>query len=161
MIIQVETQEAVDNIEEIVAIPGVDVTLVGPTDLSIALGVPGQLDSPKLHAAIEKMIDACRRHDVFPALHINDLDWAVHWVKKGMRVLSSFSEAGLMMRGGLTDWPFSAGILPQTNRLRMKEGDYRPGYLKVRKWRPLVRWPVELPMISIISSGLSSVTPSC
>jgi len=101
LIIQIETQEAVDNIEEIVAVPGVDVPLIGPTDLSIALGVPGQSDSPKLHAAIEKMIEACQGHDnVFPGLHINDLDWATHWVKKGIRVLSAFSEAGLMMRGG-------------------------------------------------------------
>jgi 2-keto-3-deoxy-L-rhamnonate aldolase RhmA len=100
LIIQIETQAAVDNIEEIVATPGVDVTLIGPTDLSIALGIPGQFDSPKLHAAIEKMIEACRRHNVYPAIHMNDLDWAVFWVKKGIRVLSSVSEAGLMMRGG-------------------------------------------------------------
>lgn len=101
LMIQIETQAAVDNIEEIVTTPGVDVTLVGPTDLSIALGVPGQLDSPKLHAAIEKMIDACQRHNVFPAIHINDLQWAVHWAKKGMRLISSASEAGLLVRGGL------------------------------------------------------------
>jgi 2-keto-3-deoxy-L-rhamnonate aldolase RhmA len=101
LIIQIETQEAVDNIEEIVSTPGVDVTLVGPTDLSIALGVPGQMDSPKLHAAIEKMIEACQRHQVYPALHINDLQWAAYWAKKGMRLLSSNSETGLLVKGGL------------------------------------------------------------
>ncbi len=101
LVIQIETAAAIDNIEEIVAVPGIDIALVGPTDLSIALGVPGQMDSPKLHAAIEKMIDACQRSEVYPALHINDLNWAAHWVKKGMRVLSSFSEAGLLVRGGL------------------------------------------------------------
>lgn len=101
LIIQIETQEAVDNIEEIVSTPGVDVTLVGPTDLSIALGVPGQMDSPKLHAAIEKMIEACQRHQVYPALHMNDLQWAAYWAKKGMRLLSSNSETGLLVKGGL------------------------------------------------------------
>jgi len=101
LVIQIETEEAVENIEEIVSTPGVDVTLVGPTDLSIALGVPGDFDAPKLHAAIEKMIDACQQNNVFPAIHMNDLDRAVYWVKKGMRVLNSFSEAGLMIRGGM------------------------------------------------------------
>jgi 2-keto-3-deoxy-L-rhamnonate aldolase RhmA len=101
LIIQIETQEAVENIEEIAAVPGVDVALVGPNDLSIALGVPGQMDSSKLHAAIEKVIDTCQRNNVFPALHINNLDWGMHWVDKGMRMLSLFSEAGLMTRGGL------------------------------------------------------------
>jgi 2-dehydro-3-deoxyglucarate aldolase/4-hydroxy-2-oxoheptanedioate aldolase len=100
LIIQVETREAVESIEEIVATPGVDVALIGPTDLSIALGVPGQMDAPQLHAAIEKMIAACQRHDVFPALHINDLTWAAHWAKRGMRLLSSGSEAGFLVRGG-------------------------------------------------------------
>ncbi len=100
LMIQIETVDAVENIEEIAAVPGVDIALIGPADLSIALGIPGQWDSPKLHAAIEKMIDACQRHNVYPAIHMNDLDWAVYWAKKGMRVLSSASEAGLMMRGG-------------------------------------------------------------
>ena len=100
LIIQIETREAVENIEEIVATPGVDVALIGPTDLSIALGVPGQMDAPQLHAAIEKMIETCQRHQVFPALHINDLNWATYWAKRGMRLLSSGSEAGLLVKGG-------------------------------------------------------------
>jgi 2-keto-3-deoxy-L-rhamnonate aldolase RhmA len=100
LIIQIETREAVENLEEIVATPGVDVALIGPTDLSIALGVPGQMDSPQLHAAIEKMIETCGRHQVFPALHINDLHWATYWAKRGMRLLSSGSEAGLLVKGG-------------------------------------------------------------
>lgn len=101
VVVQIETAEAVENVEEIVSVPGVDITLIGPNDLTIALGVPGQLDSPKLHAAIERMLDACDRHDVFPAIHINDLEWAAYWAKKGMRVLSSTSEMGLIVRAGL------------------------------------------------------------
>jgi 4-hydroxy-2-oxoheptanedioate aldolase len=101
LIIQIETEEAIDNIEEIVATPGVDVALIGPTDLSIAMGVPGQMDSPKLHTAIKKMIDACQRHQTAPAIHINNLEWAVYWIEQGMRLVSSFSEAGLLTRGGL------------------------------------------------------------
>jgi 2-keto-3-deoxy-L-rhamnonate aldolase RhmA len=101
LIVQIETQMAVENIEEIVATPGVDIALIGPTDLSIALGVAGQMDSPKLHSAIEKLIETCQRHGVYPALHINDLQWAGYWAKKGMRLLSSNSETGLLIRGGL------------------------------------------------------------
>ena len=39
LVIQIETQESVETIEEIVAVPGVDIVLIGPSDLSIALGV--------------------------------------------------------------------------------------------------------------------------
>ena len=101
LIVQIETKEAVTNIEAIVTIPGVDVALIGPTDLSISLGIPGELTSPLLHAAIETTLAACQRSDVFPAIHINDLDQAVYWAKKGMRFVSSSAEVGLLVRGGL------------------------------------------------------------
>ena len=101
LIIQIETAEAVENIDEITGVPGMDIALVGPNDLSIALGVPGQMDSPRLHMAIEKVIEACRKNNVVPALHINSIEWGTHWAKKGMRMLSLFSEAGLLTRGGL------------------------------------------------------------
>ena len=100
LMIQIETEEAVEDIEEIVAIPDVDVAFIGPTDLSIALGVPGQLDSPKLHAAIEKTIEACQRYQTAPAIHLNSLEWAMYWVERGARVITAFSEASLLIRGG-------------------------------------------------------------
>jgi 2-dehydro-3-deoxyglucarate aldolase/4-hydroxy-2-oxoheptanedioate aldolase len=101
LIIQIETKEALAHIEEIVTVPGVDFALVGPNDLSIALGVPGQMESPVLHAAIETVIAACRRHGVYPALHINNLTLAAYWMKKGIRAISTYSEINLMMDRGL------------------------------------------------------------
>lgn len=101
LIVQIETRGAIENIEEIAATPGVDVTLIGPNDLSIALGVPDQQDHPTMQAAIQKMIDACQRHGVFPAIHINDLKLAVRWAKQGMRLVSSNAEIGLLVKGGL------------------------------------------------------------
>ena len=101
LVVQVETKEAVDNIEAIVTVPGVDVALVGPTDLSIALGVPGQLGSPILHAAIEKVIAVCQQHNVYPGIHINGKEAATHWATKGMRLVSSESETGLLTQAGL------------------------------------------------------------
>jgi 4-hydroxy-2-oxoheptanedioate aldolase len=57
----VETAEAVDNIDEMLAVDGLDSFVMGPADLSIALGVPMQMDHPKLAAATEKVLDAARR----------------------------------------------------------------------------------------------------
>lgn len=100
LVIQIETQEAVDNLDEILSVPGVDAAFVGPTDLSIALGVPGQTDSPVLISAIDKVLDACRRHDVYPALQMNDLALAMEWSRKGMRMISSMSETALLVSAG-------------------------------------------------------------
>lgn len=100
LIVQVETRGAIDNIAEIAATPGVDVTLIGPNDLSIALDVPGQQNHPTMQAAIQKMIDTCQQHNIFPAIHINDLELAAHWAKHGMRLVSSTAEIGLMVKAG-------------------------------------------------------------
>ena len=100
LIVQVETQGAIAEIEEIASIAGVDVLLIGPTDLSIDLGVAGQLDSPQLIDAIEKTMAACKTHGVASGIQITNLAWLMHWAEKGMRVLSSFSEVELLQRGG-------------------------------------------------------------
>jgi 2-dehydro-3-deoxyglucarate aldolase/4-hydroxy-2-oxoheptanedioate aldolase len=100
LIVQVEMREAVENIDEIVSTPGVDVALIGPNDLSIALGVPGQQNHPTVQAAIQKTMAACQRHGVAPGIHMNDLSLAVHWAKQGMRLVSSNAEIGLLVRAG-------------------------------------------------------------
>ncbi|RMF04018.1 MAG: aldolase [Chloroflexi bacterium] len=99
LVIQIETAEAVENLEAITSVPDVDICLIGPNDLSIALGVPGQLDSPVLHAAIQKTIDVCVKNGVYPALHINSVEWANYWLERGMRIISTFSEAGYLTQG--------------------------------------------------------------
>jgi 2-keto-3-deoxy-L-rhamnonate aldolase RhmA len=57
-IIQIESVSAVEHVEEIAAIDGVDVLFVGPTDLSHSLGVPGRFDDPTFRAALERVVAA-------------------------------------------------------------------------------------------------------
>ncbi len=58
----IETQAGLDAVDEIAAVDGVDIVLVGANDLSVALGVAGQMDSPKVHEAYLHVIEACRAH---------------------------------------------------------------------------------------------------
>ena len=100
LIVQIETRGAVEQIDDIAAIPGVDALLIGPTDLSIELGVPGQLDAPQLIEAISTTLSACQAHGVAPGIQLTNLAWLLHWAERGMRVLSSFSEVELLQRAG-------------------------------------------------------------
>ena len=102
LIVQVETRGAIDEIEEIAAIAGVDALLIGPTDLSIDLGVAGQLDAPPLIEAIDMTMAVCQKHGVAPGIQITNLEWLIHWAERGMTVLSSFSEVALLQRGGIS-----------------------------------------------------------
>jgi 4-hydroxy-2-oxoheptanedioate aldolase len=61
-VIQIETPEAVANIDEIAAVDGADVLFVGPTDLSYNLGIRDQLDSPQFTEVLKKVSDAAQRH---------------------------------------------------------------------------------------------------
>jgi len=57
--VQAESAEAVQNIEAIVQVQGLDAVLVGPYDLSASMGLPGQIDHPDVKAAIQRVADVC------------------------------------------------------------------------------------------------------
>jgi 2-keto-3-deoxy-L-rhamnonate aldolase RhmA len=99
LIVQIETAEAIERLDQILSVTGVDAALVGPTDLSVALGVPGAMDDPRLVAAIERTMAACLVHHVVPAIHTNDVAMTSAWAARGMRLVSINSEAGLLMAG--------------------------------------------------------------
>jgi len=96
LVVQVETKEAVDRLDGLLSVAGVDAALVGPTDLSLALGVGGQMEHPILVAAIEATIAACAKHKVVPAIHTNDVAMTAAWARRGMRLVSINSEVGLL-----------------------------------------------------------------
>lgn len=95
--VQVETIEALDNLEAITAIPGVDALFVGPNDLSIALGLPGQMDAPIVVEAIERVLVTCAEQGVAAAIQANDMAYATYWVERGMNILSYGSEISLLV----------------------------------------------------------------
>lgn len=97
LVIQIETAEAVERLDDLLTVPGVDAALIGPTDLSLALGVPGRMDDPSLVGAIERTMAACKTHGVVPAIHTNDVAMTSSWARRGMRMVSINSEAGLLM----------------------------------------------------------------
>ena len=98
VIVQIETREAMDHLDEILAVPGVDAALVGPNDLSIALGVAGRMRDPVLEAAIEKVIASCAAHQVHPAIHTNDVTLTGDWARRGIRLVSISSDIGFLQK---------------------------------------------------------------
>ncbi len=93
LVFQIETQAALDARDELISVPGVDAVMVGPADLSISLGIPGQFEHPKLIDAIDKIIETCQRRHVAPGIHIRSLHLAKFWRDRGMRFLSTGGDA--------------------------------------------------------------------
>jgi 4-hydroxy-2-oxoheptanedioate aldolase len=96
-IVMVETQVAVERVEEIVSVPGVDAVYVGPADLSVTLGLAPAPDHTEqsFTDALEKVIDACRRNDVVPGIAGNS-ETAVKRLEQGFRFVEVASDAGLL-----------------------------------------------------------------
>ncbi|MDA1279200.1 MAG: aldolase/citrate lyase family protein [Chloroflexi bacterium] len=65
----IETQQAIDNLDEILSVSGIDVLLVGPSDLSIELGVPLDYESDTYQRGLDKIAAACKKHGVVPGMY--------------------------------------------------------------------------------------------
>ena len=72
-VIQIESIEAVENIDELVRIPGVDAVMIGPYDISGSLNVPGDTNHPKVREAGRKVVDACANAGVSCMTQVADV----------------------------------------------------------------------------------------
>ncbi len=96
VVLQIETQRAVDMRDELLSVPGIDAVMVGPVDLSISLGVAGDFQHPKMVAAMESIRDSCIQHGVAPGTQTRSLQLAKFWHERGMRFLGCSSETGML-----------------------------------------------------------------
>ncbi|MEP6641114.1 MAG: aldolase/citrate lyase family protein [Gaiellales bacterium] len=62
VIAQIESTAGIENADAIASVPGVDVVWLGQFDLSLSLGVPGQFDDSTYLAAVDRLLETCRRH---------------------------------------------------------------------------------------------------
>ena len=62
VIVMIETAEGVERAEEIAAVEGIDMLLIGSNDLCTELGIPGELRHPQLRSAYEAVARACKKH---------------------------------------------------------------------------------------------------
>jgi len=100
---QIETGQAVDNIDEILSVKGIDCIFIGPSDLSGSLGLIGQPDRlrhPKNLEAIERIREAARRAKV-PVATTSSLYPAKKLMEQGYNMVLSGSDSGFLQRGAV------------------------------------------------------------
>ena len=91
-VVQIETVTAVERREELLSLKGLDVMMIGPADLSISLGIPGQFDNPLIIETVEKVIETCNRHGVVPGIQTRGVAMAKFWADRGMRFIGVAAE---------------------------------------------------------------------
>ena len=95
-IVQIETRSAVESVEAIAALDGVDVLFVGPQDLSYALGVPGDRTAPVFVAALDRVLRAARAAGKAAGLLVPDGASAARLVDAGWQFLAVGSDGVLL-----------------------------------------------------------------
>ncbi len=94
--VQAESPEAIENAEAIAEVPGVDVIFVGPLDLSISFGSPGEINLPRQVQATERIVEACSRCGIASGIQLFDLQSAQQWIEKGMRFISYSTDVNML-----------------------------------------------------------------
>ena len=105
VVIQIETQDAVDAIDDYLTIDGIDVLFLGPTDLSQSLGHPGDLRHPDVLAAMDRVADAVIGSGKTLGIYAGTVDMTMEWLDRGARYFTTSLEPFLRdgMRAHLRD----------------------------------------------------------
>jgi 4-hydroxy-2-oxoheptanedioate aldolase len=96
----IETQEALDNLEAILDVPGIDMVYIGPSDMGLSLGMIPILDreEPNILAIYEKLLASCKKHGKFAGLHNGTSAYAARMIGMGFRFVTIANDSGLMAR---------------------------------------------------------------
>lgn len=98
VVAMMETPQAIANADEIAAVPGIDVLLMGTNDLCLEMGIPGQIDHPKVVAAIDAVVAACRRHGKWPGLGgVYGRVLLEPYIARGMRMILAGNDLAMLV----------------------------------------------------------------
>jgi 2-keto-3-deoxy-L-rhamnonate aldolase RhmA len=111
VVAMIETAEAVANVEAIAATPGIDVLLVGTSDLTADMGISGQIGHERVQNAYRAVTAACAKHGKFAGLGgVYDETWAKAYIGMGVRFILGGSDASFIMQAATARAKFLSAL---------------------------------------------------
>jgi 2-keto-3-deoxy-L-rhamnonate aldolase RhmA len=83
--------------EDLLAVPGIDAVMIGPADLSISLGVPGEFQHPLMVEAMTAVRDTCLRRGIAAGTQTRTTELAKFWKERGMTFLGCSNETTMLL----------------------------------------------------------------
>jgi len=119
LLAQIETDAALQRVEELASIPGVDI-FIGPADMAASFGLPGQTSHPRLLEAFERIVRTARAHNkkVITACAPSDF---VHWVRLGVDLLFCTNDIASLKAGAQSAMTAAVEAIRQGTPLRNAE----------------------------------------
>lgn len=110
IVAQIESGEGLDNLEDIAAVDGIDVLFVGPTDLSIALGLDSDPGNPAFRAALERVAAVAAEHGKLAGALVRNQEQARQYLALGYRFIALGSDRSMVVKGMKANAEFLAGL---------------------------------------------------
>ena len=88
VVVQIESSRAVENLDAIAAVDGIDVLWIGQYDLTASLGIPGEFDHPEFLDALRATVAACDKHGKAAAMATDDLEGGREFLRSGFRCIA-------------------------------------------------------------------------
>jgi 4-hydroxy-2-oxoheptanedioate aldolase len=101
LVVMIETPKALENLDAIASVPGIDVLYIGPSDLSQALGLGPRYnaDNPKHAETVTRIREACERHGVIPGVHTSGSALTNRYLREGFKMIMLTTDAGGIVSG--------------------------------------------------------------
>ncbi|NLZ53296.1 MAG: aldolase [Thermoanaerobacteraceae bacterium] len=100
VILQVEGTEGVNELDQILEVPDVDIIFLGPYDLSQSLGLPGQIDHPKVEAKMCEVISKAKKKGITIGTFVDNISNANKWQSLGVQYISYSVDVGIFYEAG-------------------------------------------------------------
>lgn len=99
VVVQIESKVALENVEEIAAVEGVDVLFLGPSDLSNSLGIPGQTNHPLVQEALKRLCMAAKENGKVAGTFVANQEQANRAIEMGVRYLVYDNDVAFFVKG--------------------------------------------------------------
>ncbi|MDY6875487.1 MAG: aldolase/citrate lyase family protein [Chloroflexota bacterium] len=99
IILQIERERAVEDIDDLLSVPGVGAAILGPNDLALSMGVRGDDMLGSLEEPIQHVLNAALKLKVPCGIHIGNLDWLAEWQRRGMQLMCYSKDINFLRDG--------------------------------------------------------------
>ena len=95
----IETATAVENLDDILSVKGLDAIYIGPGDLGMTLGVVGRDTTDPIQLAVyDKILAGCKKYGVVAGLHTGSAEYASSMIKLGFQFVTISTDSGLLLK---------------------------------------------------------------
>jgi 2-dehydro-3-deoxyglucarate aldolase/4-hydroxy-2-oxoheptanedioate aldolase len=99
IILQIEREKAVEDIDDLLSVPGVGGAIIGPNDLALSMGVRNEDKLGALEKPIQHVLDAALKRKVPCGIHIGNLEWLAEWQRRGMQLICYSTDINFLRNG--------------------------------------------------------------